>query len=151
MGIPCRRWLHFRYNYDDFIKLQEAIKKYPGSSEEAINEYLRNKGSRNLIDSTTFYIPVSKTGKHHAKSNNWYNIDYKNLEVDISNSLEGTRKTGSFYYLYYVSTFTGTSDPSKRKTGVGGIDFFEEGADKVYPIVKDELLNILETKIKEGF
>ncbi len=40
-------------NYDDFIKLQEAIKKYPGSSEEAINEYLRNKGSRNLIDSTT--------------------------------------------------------------------------------------------------
>lgn len=145
----------FSVNYEGYERLENALKNYPKQAESEINNYLENKGQENLTEKTTYYIPVSVlpsgTMRHqkHARYNKWYEVRFKNLEIDLSNSTKGTRKTHSYYYLYYVANFLSTSDPRKQKTGVGGIDFFEEGANAAYPIVKEELLNLLESKLKE--
>lgn len=149
------RHLTFSINSEEYERLENVLKKYPANIEKEINDFLENKGQEILIEKTTYYIPVSvnPSGKmrqqKHAKYNRWYEINFKNLEIDLSNSIRGSRKTHSYYYLYYVASFLSTSDPRKQKTGVGGIDFFEEGAISAYPIVREELLDLLESKIKE--
>ncbi len=145
--------LFFSTNSEDFVRLENVLKAYPKNAEDIINHYLENIGKEKLIEKATFYIPISvnpsKDRKtHHAKKNKWYETAFKNLEIDLSNSSKGTRKS-SYYYLYYVANYTGTSDPRKQKTGVGGIDFFTKGAEMAYPNIKEDLIDLLSKKIKE--
>lgn len=145
--------LSFSINSEDFIRLENIFQKYPKDVEVLINDYLKNAGQEKLVEKSTFYIPVSvnpsKDRKsHHAKNNKWYAVAFKNLEIDLSNFSKGSRKS-SYYYLYYVANYSGTSDPRKQKTGVGGIDFFTKGAEMAYPIIKEDLINLIVKKIEE--
>ena len=116
----------FSFNDEDFERVKQSIKRLGDSSEEVINNYLHNVAGEDITESITNYIPVSKKGNRHAKHNNWNEQENYNLAVTIGNKSSGKK---SFYYLYYVATGTGTSVPSKKKTGVGGVDFMKKGID----------------------
>lgn len=142
----------FSLKDEDFEKIRKAILRCGTTSEEVLNDYIHNRASEKFIKRMDKYIPVAKIDKTHrsipirAKGNKWFEQENYNLAVNISNSLKGKRGS-SFYYLYYVVTGTGTSEPSKRRSGVGGIDFMKKGIDEEYDNVVNEMLSELEKNI----
>lgn len=138
----------FGFNYEDFERYKEAVKRVGATSEGVINNYLHNTAGKNIAKSIDQFIPVAKTDKTHkyipirAKGNNWSEQDNYNLAVNISNSLKGKRGT-SFYYLYYVATGTGTN------AGKGPRDFMSMGLDKEYNNIVNGLIGELSTNIEK--
>ena len=133
---------NFELDFNDCLKLQKAISNIGIGAESAINECLKNKTSIKMAKSITNFLPRSETGKHHAKDNNWYELEFYNLSFILSNSLAGKREN-SFYYLYYPATGTGQSYKK------GPNDFMGNGMKSEYNNAVSDLLNALNKKIEE--
>lgn len=131
----------FSLDYENIEKINKAIASCGYSSEGIINDYLHNFGGKKMSDSMTKYLPVSKKGKRHARTNKWYEQEDYNLAVSIANNTKGKRGK-SFYYLYYVFTGQGTS----RKKGKN--DAMVKGYKKVENVLVSDLLNALEKNIE---
>lgn len=138
----------FGFNYEDFERYKEAVKRVGATSEGVINNYLHNTAGKNIAKSIDQFIPEAKVDETHkfipikAKGNKWSEQDNYNLAVGISNSLKGKRGT-SFYYLYYVATGTGTN---ARK---GPRNFMEDGLNEEYNNIVNGLVEELSTNIEK--
>lgn len=133
---------NFELKYDDILKLKKALTNFQGDKEKTINDCLQKISSPRSAKSVTSFLPVSKTGKRHAKYNLWYELKYYNLSFVLSNSLKGKRGS-SYYYLYYPATGTGNSYKK------GPNNFFEKGINNDYENIVNDLLNALNNKLRE--
>ena len=131
----------FSLNDTDIVRLNNAVSQIGSGAEGIINDHLHRVTGQQMAEGITKYIPVSKKGKRHAKSNKWWTQKNYNLAVEISNSTSGKR---SFYYLYYVITGTGTS--YKR----GKRDFMAKGLEANYSKIVDDLMAELTKYIERG-
>lgn len=131
----------FKLKDSDIIKLDDQLKRIGDGVEDVVNEHLHTVTGKQMADSITQFIPVSKKGKRHAKHSKWWEQKDYNLGVEISNSIRGKR---SFYYLYYVATGTGTSYRNGKR------DFMQEGVDKAYDKIVNSLTEKLEEHIERG-
>lgn len=148
----------FGLKYDDVNKLKNAIIKFQGDKEKTINDCLQKITAPKVIKSVTEFLPIAKNKYYsfypHAVDAEWYEVTYYNLSFVLANNLKGknisktTQNKGSrksFYYLYYPATGTGNSYKK------GPNDFLNDGINKVYDSVVEDLLIALNEKIEEGF
>lgn len=112
------RSVEFKLNDEQITSLHEALNRATGNKEERINTYLHQTASKAAVLSLTKYIPLSKSGKKHAKNLVWYKVTPLNLAFKIETK-------SPFYYLWFVNEGSGTS--KKR----GGSPFVSLGADAV--------------------
>lgn len=131
----------FSLNSQDIERVHKAILLCGKESEDIINSYLHKIGGKKMSDSMTKYLPLSKTGKNHAKFHKWFEQDNYNLSVSITNSTKGKRET-SFYYLYYVFTGTGTS---KRR---GKNDAMIKGFKHIENEMVNDIVDLLDKNVE---
>lgn len=126
--------------------LIETIGELGVQGENAINDYLHNVANEKIIKGITPLIPISKTGRNHARFSEWYQQDDYNLAVTIGNSLKGKAggkygKSMSRYYLYFVDSATGTSKRGRHK------DFMARGLNNVYNDVVNGMLDAITAEL----
>lgn len=131
----------FSLNDTDIATLQGKISQIGSRAEGVVNDHLHKVTGQQMAEGITKFIPVSKKGRRHAKHNKWWTQKDYNLAVEIGNSTAGKR---SFYYLYYVVTGTGTSYKHGKR------DFMQEGLDKNYSKIVDDLFEELDRFIERS-
>lgn len=121
----------------DVDKIVKSIQGFSGNAEKEVNDYLKNTGSKKLVESITYVTPVSKQNKRHAKDSKPYKTENYNLSVVI--------KTKSpFYYLGFVDEGSGTS--SKYQSYV---NFMSNGAEFTTNEIVNDLLDRLSRRMEE--
>lgn len=130
-----------RMNAEDFERLQEALERFPGRGEEAINEVLHGEGGTLIQESIRRLTPVSgKTWKGKAapaKSG-------KSLMLVPGNLSVTTKSTKRYHYLYFPDDGTNT------RRHVGNQQFFARGAEEVTREVADRCIDNVINKFEEG-
>lgn len=125
-------------NAESFDRMQEALKRYQGNAEEAINDIFHNEGATLIQDSIRLLIPVSgKTWKGKpapAKSANSLQSVNGNLSVTVKSAKK-------YQYLYFPDDGTNT------RRHVGNQQFFLQGAEAV----SDDIIERCITKLIENF
>lgn len=126
---------------ENFERLQKVLERFPGDSEQAINEVLRGEGDVMFQESIRKLMPVSgKTwnGKPApAKTGNSLRSTHGNLSVTI-------RSTKKYQYLYFPNDGTNT------RRHVGNQQFFPRGIETVESDVVDRCIENITKKIEEG-
>ena len=128
---------NFQLEYEDILRLQEAIMNYGDGAEEVINDYLTQQANKMFTDSITNLIPVSDRNKPHAKDN-------KPLKGQLIDNL--TLKIGTiskYHYLYFPQTATGSHFEGKAPN-----DFMEKGLNSEYDNVVNGMLEALQNHLK---
>lgn len=138
----------FKLEASDVKKLQAMIQKIPGLSEEIINDYLHNDGVNITINKIKEEMPVGKNNnKNSRKGYPRTHAKYDSLSLTFTTMNLGfaikTAKKPFFGYLYFPSAGAGTSKKNKPNL------FFEEGINKSREPIMEELVKLLESKIKE--
>ena len=125
-------------NAEEFDRVQEAIKKFPGNAEKAINEVLHGQGAALIEERIRRYMPVSdkKKGAHA--------VDAKSLTPVGSNLAVTIKSTNKYHYLYFPDDGTNT------RRHVGNQRFFERGGESAIGEIVDRCINNLVTKFDEG-
>lgn len=124
----------FRIDTNEFERLQNAIKNFPGDAETIINEVLHTEGSQLIQDAIRNLMPVSgrewKGKKPAAK-------DAKSLTDIKGNLFVWVKTTSNYHYLYFPDDGTTT----KRHTG--NQQFFLKGAEEQQETIIDLCVNKL--------
>lgn len=128
----------FTLNADEFDRVQEAIKKFPGNAEKAINEVLHGQGAELIEARIRKYMPVSdkKKGSHA--------VDAKSLTPVGSNLAVTIKSTNKYHYLYFPDDGTNT------RRHVGNQQFFLRGAEDESGAIVDILTEKLTQSFEEG-
>lgn len=115
-------------NITEFERLEEAIRNFPGNTEDAINAVLHNEGGLLIKEAIQPLIPQSgKTWKGKrapARTGNSLRSTNENLTVWV-------RSEKNYQYLYFPD------DGSNTRRHVGDQQFFFRGAESV----KDEVID----------
>ncbi len=127
----------FKLYSSDVDKIVKSIQGFSGNAEREINDYLKNTGSKKLVDSITYVTPVSKQRKKHAKDSKPYKTENYNLSVVI-------KPKSNFYYLGFVDEGSGTS--SKYQAHMG---FMNRGVESTADTIVNDLLDRLSRKMEE--
>lgn len=114
----------FRFDWEQFEVLAQAMEQYEGNVEEVINDVLHNEAGQLIHDEIKRLMPRSDRQKRHAKDSNSLLIQGGNLSVTVS-----TKK--AFQYLYFPDDGTNT------RRHVGNQQFFLNGGENM----KEEILN----------
>lgn len=122
-------------------RLQKVLERFPGNSEQAINEVLHGEGGAMIQESIRRLIPVSgKTWKGKAapaKTGNSLMLVPGNLSVT-------TKSTKKYQYLYFPNDGTNT------RRHVGNQQFFPKGVENVEGDVVDRCVENITKKFEEG-
>ncbi len=128
-------------NVLEFERLEQAIRNFPGNTEEAINAVLHNEGGLLIMDAIQPLIPQSgKTwaGKRApARTGNSLRSTNENLAVWV-------RSAKSYQYLYFPD------DGSNTRRHVGNQQFFLRGAESVKSEVIDRCVGRLIQTFEKG-
>lgn len=127
----------FSLNGSDVDKIVNAIQGFSGNAEREINDYLKNTGSKKLVESITYVTPVSVQKKKHAKDSKPYKTENYNLSVVI-------KPNNKYYYLGFVDEGSGTS--SKYQAHMG---FMNRGVESTTDEIVNDLLNKLSRRMEE--
>lgn len=126
----------FELKAEDFERLQNVIKNFPGDAEQGINEVLHGEGSSLIQENIRRLMPVS--GKHWkgkkppAKTSNSLTDMKENLSITV-------KSAKSHNYLYFPD------DGSNTRRHVGNQQFFLHGAEAAKDEVIDRCINRLTT------
>lgn len=122
-------------------KLAQAMAKIPEKSEEVVNNVLKSKGTREVMQGIIGFIPVSKRNKKHAKFSNPLKERLFNLGFDIVAKGGAANKKGSFGYLVFPNEGRGSHNKVAQ-------EFFQKGLVEKEEIILDMLIDEL-TKTSE--
>lgn len=128
----------FAINTDDFNRLHEALRNFPGDGEKVINEVLHGEGADLIQERIRQFMPVSdkKKGTHAQSAKSMTSVG-GNLSVT-------TKSTKKYNYLYFPDDGTNT------RRHVGNQQFFRRGAEDAAGAIVDICLERLTKKIEEG-
>lgn len=73
----------YEFRYEDSQQIEAWFKQHGQAVEDITNDYLDQKGSKEIIDSIIEFMPVSKRNKKHAKHSNPLKKQMINLGVII--------------------------------------------------------------------
>lgn len=98
---------YFKIDADEFNRLEQSIKNFPGNAEEAINEVLHTKASQILQDEIRRLMPRSDVkpwkGKlPHAKDSKSLTDKQENLAITV-------KTTKRYQYLFFPDDGTSTT------------------------------------------
>lgn len=128
-------------NTEEFDRLQEVLARFPGNSEEGINEVLHGEGGALIQESIRRLIPMSgknwKGKAAPAKTGNSLMLVPENLSVT-------TKSTKRYQYLYFPN------DGLNTRRHVGDQQFFLEGAETVTDDVVDRCIANILNKFEKG-
>lgn len=117
-------------------KLADAMAKIPEHSERLINEVLKSKGSKEVIESIIGFMPVSNRNKPHAKESNPLKAKMFNLGFDIVARGGAAKNKGSFGYLVFPNEGRGKHNPHAQ-------EFFERGLNDRRDAIMDAMIEAL--------
>lgn len=128
-------------NVQEFERLAQAIRNFPGNTEDTINAVLHNEGGLLMQEAIQPLIPQSgKTWKGKrapARTGNSLRSTNENLAVWV-------RSTKSYQYLYFPD------DGSNTRRHVGNQQFFLRGAESVKGEVIDRCVGRLIQNFEQG-
>lgn len=132
----------FELDATQIEKLEEAIKNYPGSVEDAINEILHGVGGELIQETIQNLMPKSnrkpwKGKKPHAK-------DSKSLRGENSNLAVTVKTTKNYQYLYFPD------DGSNTINHAGNQQFFLRGAEAKQDEIIDRCVSELVSKFEQA-
>jgi hypothetical protein len=128
-------------NVLEFERLEQALRNFPGNTEEIINAVLHNEGGQLIKDAIQPLIPQSgkrwKGKRAPARTGNSLRSTNENLAVWV-------RSTKSYQYLYFPD------DGSNTRRHVGNQQFFFRGAGSVKSEVLDRCVGRLIQTFEQG-
>lgn len=128
-------------NVQEFERLEQAIRNFPGNSEDIINAVLHNEGGDLIQEAIQPLIPQSgktwKGKKAPARVSNSLRSTNENLAVWV-------RSTKSYQYLYFPDDGTNT------RRHAGNQQFFLRGAEAVKGEVIDRCVGRLIQTFEKG-
>ena len=125
-------------SHEDFDRMTDAIRRFPGDAEQVINETLHGFGADLISERIKNYMPISdkKKGAHAA--------DAKSLRHTDTHLATTVRSVKKFQYLYFPDDGTNT------KKHVGNQQFFRRGAEDASGEIVDTITEKLTQKFEEG-
>lgn len=136
----------FKLKADDMQKLADSIMKIPNLAEGIMNDYLHNEGANIVIDKIIKEMPVgvndNKKSKGYPRTHAKYSLSLEFTKINLGFAIK-TTSSPFFGYLYFPAFGEGTS---KRNTPNL---FFERGVDSGRKPIVDNLVKLLDKKIKE--
>ena len=124
----------FELDSKEFDRLQSAIKNFPGTAEETINDVLHNDGAALIQDEIQRLMPVSgkrwKGKKPAAKKS-------KSLRQENGNLYVFVKSTTNYNYLYFPDDGTNT------RKHAGNQQFFLRGGENKQTEIIDRCVNRL--------
>lgn len=124
----------------DFSKSLEIEKKMaliPDKSEKLVNQVLRAKGTRTMMDSIIDLMPRSNKNKQHAKDSKPLTFRMRNLGFEVVAKGGAANRPGSFGYLVFPDEGRGPHNPIKQA-------FFKRGGDAANEKIQDDVIEALE-------
>lgn len=128
-----------KYSLDDqqSQQLASAMKEIPGKAERLVNETLKAKGMKLMIQEIIRFIPTSNSNKRHAKNSNPLKGTMGNLGFVITTKGGAAKNLNSFGYLVFPNEGRGPHNPIAQR-------FFEKGADASNGKILTEVIKALE-------
>ena len=127
----------FKLGFEEFARLEEAMKNFHGNTEETINDVLHNEGGQLIHDEIKRLMPMSgkrwKGKKPPAKTSNSLQIVGGNLSVTV-------RAKKAYQYLYFPN------DGSSTRRHVGNQQFFLNGGENQ----KEDIVNLCINRLVNG-
>lgn len=128
-------------NVQEFARLEQALRNFPGNAEEAINAVLHNEGGLLIQEAIQPLIPQSgkswRGKRAPARTGNSLRSTNENLAVWV-------RSTKRYQYLYFPDDGTNT------RRHVGNQQFFFRGAESVKSEVIDRCVGRLIQTFEKG-
>ncbi|MDD4794981.1 MAG: hypothetical protein PHG03_00245 [Bacilli bacterium] len=127
---------------DNYIKLEQQIKKLPNVAENVINDYMHNTAMPKAISSIKEELPVSnrKHSKGLPKTKAKYGDSIKGTGNNLGFMVMSTRK---YQYLTFPALGVGTSRKDKPN------DFMNRGLNKIVSKTIMDLEEKLSKKMEE--
>ena len=117
-------------DFEGSSRLEEAMLKIPEKSEEVINNVLKSKGTKEVMQGIIGFMPVSDREKKHAKYSNSLKERLFNLGFDIVARGGAANKKGSFGYLVFPNEGQGPHNKVAQ-------EFFQKGLAEREEVVLD--------------
>lgn len=117
-------------------KLFEAMQRIPEKSEAIVNNVLRSKGTKEVMQGIVGFMPISNRNKKHAKFSNPLKEQLFNLGFDIVARGGAANKKNSFGYLVFPNEGRGSHNPVAQ-------EFFQKGLSDRESIVLDYIVDEL--------
>lgn len=128
----------FTLSHEEFDRMTEAIKSFPGDAEQVINDTLHGYGAELISERIKNFMPVSDKRKGtHA-------VDAKSLRHTDTHLATTVRSAKKYQYLYFPDDGTNT------KRHVGNQQFFRRGAEDASGDIVDAITGKLTQKLEEG-
>ena len=119
----------FTVDIESSQRLADSMAKIPDKSERLINEVLKSKGSKEVMESIIGFMPESERKKTHAKDSSPLKAKLFNLGFDIQSKTP-------FGYLVFPNDGRGKHNPHAR-------EFFEKGLEDRKESIMDAMLDAL--------
>lgn len=121
-----------KYSLDDQQSQQliNAMKEVPGKAEQLVNNALKAKGMKIMIQGIVGFIPVGDRSTKHAKTSNPLSGKMSNLGFEV-------KPKRQFYYLAFPNKGEGPRNPVAKM-------FFEKGADDSSDKILNEVIKALQ-------
>lgn len=123
-------------DFSGSTRLLEAMKKVPEVSERVVNDVLKSRGTKEVMQAIIGFMPVSKRDKKHAKFSNPLKEVMFNLGFDIVAKGGAAKNKGSFGYLVFPNEGRGPHNPVAQA-------FFERGLESREDIILDYVIDEL--------
>lgn len=137
----------FKLKDDDLQKLVDSIMKIPDLAESIMNDYLHNKGANIVIDKIKEQMPVgvnnNKKYKGYPRTHAKDSLSLTFTKINLGFAIK-TSRSPFFGYLYFPAFGEGTSKKNAPNL------FFEEGVEAGRKPIVEDLVKLLESKMKEG-
>lgn len=138
----------FKLKADDLEKLANLISEIPNLAEDIMNDYLHNQGANIVIQEIKNEMPVgihdTKKVKGYPQGHAKYSMSLEFTKMNLGFAVK-TTKNPYFGYLYFPNFGEGTSKRNEPN------QFFERGTEKGRTIIMNDLIVLLQSKIKEEF
>ncbi|MCM3511641.1 hypothetical protein [Carnobacterium inhibens] len=128
-----------KYSLDDTQskRLAENMKTVPDKAERLVNETLKAKGMKLMIQEIIRFIPTSNKNKKHAKTSNPLKGTMGNLGFVITTKGGAASNPNSFGYLVFPNEGRGPHNFIAQR-------FFEKGAETSNEKILTEVIKVLE-------
>lgn len=123
-------------DFSGSTRLLEAMKKVPEVSERVVNDVLKSRGTKEVMQAIIGFMPVSKRDKKHAKFSNPLKEVMFNLGFDIVAKGGAAKNKASFGYLVFPNEGRGPHNPVAQA-------FFERGLESREEIILDYVIDEL--------
>lgn len=127
----------YEIDFSKSLEIEKKMRLIPDKAEKLVNDVLKQKGTRIMMDSIIEEMPRSSKRKKHAKDSKPLTYRMMNLGFLVVAKGGAANKPNSFGYLVFPDEGRGPHNPIKQQ-------FFKRGGDKANEPIQDEVIEALE-------